>query len=274
MTNFIPQKKKKVSFQQNDTIITVESYLDYSSSIWYSQKEYRSFSLEETREQLSGPPSLRKVKRERSLRKNDIRRLVIEAQFIKFKGSEEYGTGDKKAQWLANFYTRHSGSFVIEARQRGIENDLELLNIKLREASSAMLKRSALFKTLTVSKTNNNNNTNNARWSDSQGVIKLGLGGAANSKDRAPIAVKSSSHLRRELCKDFDLNKNLIGTPFESIRMKQIDRHWSSEQKQHRWSAVPIQNKRRSVLKRDRPLKDIHPLALRRPSLSKRAALD
>lgn len=199
---------------------------------------------------------------------------MIEAQFIKFKGSEEYGTGDKKAQWLANFYTRHSGSFVIEARQRGIENDLELLNIKLREASSAMLKRSALFKTLTVSKTNNNNNTNNARWSDSQGVIKLGLGGAANSKDRAPIAVKSSSHLRRELCKDFDLNKNLIGTPFESIRMKQIDRHWSSEQKQHRWSAVPIQNKRRSVLKRDRPLKDIHPLALRRPSLSKRAALD
>ncbi|VEU40277.1 unnamed protein product [Pseudo-nitzschia multistriata] len=267
-----PQTEKEVRFRQADTIILVETHLNYAHSIWYSHEEYRLFNVEETREQLSTPMALRKEKRRRSLRAESIRQLVLEAQFMKFKGKKEDRI-EEKIQWLAGFYKSHSAPFAIEARQRGIENDLELLNMKLREASSAILKRSNLFKKLTVSKLNNIKNTNNARWSEQKDVMKGDLEGEEKKEDKTPIAVKSTSVLRRELCKDFDLKKRLIGTPIECLKTKRLTNdHWLNEQKQLRWSAIPIQSNRQGSSMKDRPLKDIHALICRRPLGGKKRA--
>lgn len=249
--------KNKVRFEETVTVNMIESHYKYTSSeclsVWYTKAEYRSFNLEETRELLSGPISMRKEKRRRSMRIDNVRYLVLQAQSVRLM-QKKRNTTDDYSTWLADFYSHHSKPCALAARQRGIENDLDLLNIKLRTASSTMLKRSTLFNKLNVSNTNSKG-SKNARWSEDDSSDEGTYGQAKRFKDVAPNAVKSSRNLRRELCKDLDLNKKMIGNPSDTNTFKPIDRRCSSGQKEDRWSAAPSKNGRRKVAKRDIPLK-------------------
>ena len=257
---FSIRNQKKVQFEERYTVTLVESYRDYSSSecrsVWYSEKEYRSFSLEKTWENLTASLPLRRKRHERTLRNENIRHLLVEAQSARFVRKKSSRRDCDFSQWLADFYEKHSEPCVIEARQRAIENDLELINIKLREASSRLLKRSTLFKKLEVS-TTYDKDTNNARWSGSEGTL---LG------DEAPHVVRSSYGLRRQLCKDFNLIKGVVGNSRSTSSKTKLINHMNKSKPKHdRWSAVPSKNGRRKSQKRDQPL---NPLSHRRISSS------
>ena len=251
--------KKKVRFDETVTVNIIESHHKYTSSeclsVWYTKPEYRSFNLEETRELLSGPTSIRKEKRRRSKRVDSVRYLVLQAQSVRMIQKKRNITDDYST-WLADFYTHHSEPCFLAARQRGIDNDLDLLNIKLRQSySSSILKCSTLFNKLNVSDTNNKG-SKNARWSEDDNSDE---GKTKRFKDVAPNAVMSSINLRRELCKDFGLNKKMVGNPSDTNTFKPIDRRRSSEQKEDRWSAAPSnKNGRRKVSKRDILLKPMN----------------
>jgi hypothetical protein len=203
MAGFILKDRKKVRFEERDsvTIVFVLSHRDYISSeyrsVWYTSTEYREFSSKQIREKLNAPLSERKEKHQRSHRINHLRRGVLHSQSDRQLRKKLRKTNSDYSQWLADFCKGCSESCVTEARQRGMENDLELLNIKIRE----LTKRQSLSTKRQLSKmtkTNNyyNQNTNNARWSTSE---------AKTLKDVAPNAIKRSPFLHRELCKELFL---------------------------------------------------------------------
>jgi len=129
--------KKKIRFEETVSVNIIESHNEYTSSeclsVWYTETEYRSFRLEKSRELLSGPRSLREEKRKRSLRLNHVRCIVLQAQSVRFLGKKQ-NKRVNDVKWLADFYSHHSEPCAKAARQRGIENDLDLLTFKLRDS--------------------------------------------------------------------------------------------------------------------------------------------
>jgi hypothetical protein len=268
------ETKKKVQFKDKTYVVDILSHHNYSNternSAWYNNKEYRAFQLDEKRELLSGPPFERKEKSRRTQQIDSVRSLVLEAQSFQRKQQVEItsilASHDNCNKWLAEYYKHHSESCATAARQRGLENDLELINInRVREASSMLLKHSALFKKLTVSKgtTNYTSANNNASWSpvidrDKQNSSLSSLSNKLiNNNDTSPNTVKSSRMLRLELCKDFDLKSKSMVNPTSTI--KSIDSFSPNKHRQdQRWSASnPSKNSRRKVSKRDTLLKPL-----------------
>ena len=221
-----------VSFNNDKTVSEIEHHCEFTSkermSIWYTDDDYRSFNLQETQEQLSGPLAAKIDKIERSRHIVNVQYLVLRAQMVQreIAKTDTNETEQDYSKWLADFYQLHSESCAIAARQRGLENDLCLLNIKLRDTSLMLLRNSFLFNGLSVSNNNNNNNNNNndkirypglvwrpdqnknnnigalannERWSVEEG--------STNSNKRVAFS-KSSRNFRRMLCKDLDLSSS------------------------------------------------------------------
>jgi hypothetical protein len=276
-------KDMTVSFNKDMTVNEIEHHCELTSkermSIWYTDDDYRSFNLQETQEQLSGPLAAKIDKIERSKHVIDVQYLVLRAQMVqrKIAKNDTNETKQDYSKWLADFYQHHSESCAIAARQRGLENDLCLLNIKLRDASSMLLKNSFLFNGLSVSNDNNSINNsvgaaaNNERWS---------VGEGCTNNNKRVASPKSSRNLRRMLCKDLDLSCKTIDvtvnpifsptsglTSLESIvspigcfskkkisKKKVSKKKVSCVQQQERW--CPISRKADSN-KKDLPLKPI-----------------
>jgi hypothetical protein len=104
-------------------------------------------------------------------------------------------TNHEYSKWLADFSKGRSEQCLIDAHQRGMENDLELLDIKMREMTSRLSK--GLPPLQQQKQEANLPSTRNTRWSTNGGKIV---------KDAAPNAIKRSPGLRRELCRDLDFH--------------------------------------------------------------------
>lgn len=267
------ETKKKVHFKAKTYVVDILSHHGYSNternSVWYDKDEYRTFQIDEIRELLSCPLFERKEKSRRTQQIDSIRSLVFEAQSFQRKQQVETtsipASHDNCSKWLAEFYKHHSESCAIAARQRGLENELELIK----------LKHSALFRKLTVSKGDPNYTSanNNARWSpvidgDKQNPSLSSLSNKlTNNNDTSPNTIKSSRMLRLELCKDFDLKGNSMINP--TITIKSIGSFSPNKQRQdQRWSASNTsKNSRRNVPKCDTLLKPLKH-SMTPPSLS------
>jgi len=201
MPRLIHEDRKKVRFKERDliTIVTVASHRDFTSSeclsVWYNPTEYRQFALKEIREMMNAPLLQRKEKHQKSHRINHLRRGVLHSQSDRRLQRKLRRANSDYSQWLADFCMGCSDSCVTEARQRGMENDLELLNIKIRELTERQQPLARKMQLSKMTKTSNcyNQNTSNARWSTSEPKTR---------KDVAPSAIKRSPGLRRELYKD------------------------------------------------------------------------
>lgn len=192
----------------------VQSHRDYSPlehrSVWYTPNEYGTFALNEVREKMSMPLDQRKEKHKRMLRIDNVRRTVLKSQSYQLLESRMPNTGNEYSEWLANYVQQHSEQSAAEARQRGIENDLELLDIKMQEMASRITKRQPIStKTQkNLQSTSKNSEMNkNERWSSN------------DLKDVAPTAIERSSTLRIELCKDFCHDKSIGGTLIKERRV-------------------------------------------------------
>jgi len=198
MTNY---STKKVSYNEDVTVKEISTHREWTSnerfSVWYTEDDYRQFALAEKNERLSDPISLKLDQVERSRRIEFVRYLVLRAQHIqrKIAKNNDWSKKEDSSKWLAEFYQHHSEECAIEARHRGLENKLLILDIKLRE----VLKHSALFKNLAVStKSSNNKNgcsSNKERW------LAVERGNAANSS-----YINSSPNT---LCEDLNLKEKL-----------------------------------------------------------------
>lgn len=202
--------RKTVRFSNSDSRSKkVPSHRDYSPlehrSVWYTPTEYGVFALNEVRDKMTMPLVQRKEKHKRMLRIDNVRRTVLKSQSYQLIESKLPNTGNEYTEWLATYVQRHSEQSAAEARQRGIENDLELLDIKMQEMASRITKR-ATIATKTQVELSKKTINNNARWSSD------------DLKDVAPTSIERSCTLRIELCKDFCLDKSIGGTPIEPER--------------------------------------------------------
>jgi hypothetical protein len=183
---------KKVSFNNIVAYTGIEKHQDWTfderSSVWYTRENYRSFAIEEYRQKIkSGQSTSSIIKYDKVQRMNRIRRIrsfVIKAQGIiqkknmlitKEDNNKNDGNGkkqhhhddDNNTKWLAELYHHHSKSCAVVARQRGLDNDMWLLNVKLQEAASILMTHSKLLLS---------NNNNDRLWSssidDGKGNIK------------------------------------------------------------------------------------------------------
>ena len=272
---------KKVCFNEDITTRTILSHRELTSnerlSVWYNDDDYFLFNLKENYRHLSDPSSLKVEQVQRSNRIEDVRYLVLRAQDVQRKFAKNNCDCSKKEQqknkeddskWFAKFCQHHSEQCVIAARQRGLENDLWLLDTKLQEASSMLLKHSTLFNNLTVStninrknknKKNDSTAENNGRWS----AIECCRNSYSNNKrsanstfnDSPPNAVKSSTSrtLRKVLREDFNLKTTKRVNPIFSPTSKIMETALKSTILPiSRWSATGT--KLDSNSKRDLPL--------------------
>jgi len=200
MTKAIVKAPRKVQFNRTVTITLVQSHREYSDtefqSLWYSDSEYRLFRLDEVHEKLSAPLRQRKKNEEKYHRREALRRLVVRSQDDRNLQRKLRQSNCDYSVWLANICKRESESCSVEARTRGMENDLDLLNFKMREMSSdlSMARSPAMLSTTNIRVSLDNQNTKNARWSPR---------GKDTLRDVAPNAIKRNTDLRRALCKDF-----------------------------------------------------------------------
>jgi len=190
----INKTRKNVRFKEN-SMTTIESHRDYTSSerrsMWYTRAEYRYFASKIRIENSDAPLPERKKRYHQSMRIKNIRRCVLKAQSNRFLlKKQRYGIQNDNSQWLSDYYKHHSKPCITEARQRGIENDLELLSIKMKDMNKKQSIRSSCSK---MYKTHYNKDTSNFRWSTRDTKVL---------KDVAPLSMARSSDLRRELCKD------------------------------------------------------------------------
>jgi len=154
MPRLIHEDRKKVRFKERDliTIVTVASHRDFTSSeclsVWYNPTEYRQLALKEIREMMNAPLQ-RKEEHQKSHRINHLRRGVLHSQSDRRLQRKLRRANSDYSQWLADFCMGCSDSCVTEARQRGMENDLELLNIKIRELTE---RQQPLARTMQLSK--------------------------------------------------------------------------------------------------------------------------
>jgi len=204
--------RKTVRFSKsNSRSRKVPSHRDYSPlehrSVWYTPTEYGAFALNEVREKMAMPLDERKEKHKRMLRIDNVRRTVLKSQSYQLIESKlPDDTGDEYTEWLATYVQRHSEQSAAEARQRGIENDLELLDIKMEEMASRITKRATTTTKSPVVQLSKKTINKNARWSND------------DLRDVAPTSIERSYNLRIELCNDFRLDKSIGGTPIEPER--------------------------------------------------------
>ncbi len=220
---FSSKSRKTVRFSESDSRSrNIPSHRDYSPlehrSVWYTPTEYGVFALNEVREKMTMPLVQRKEKHKRMLRIDNVRRTVLKSQSYQFLESKLPTTGNEYTEWLANYVHEHSEQSAAEARQRGIENDLELLDIKMQEMASRITTKRAPNTTSSATssitrrkhqeelKTNLSKNSvnKNARWSND------------DLRDVAPTIIERGYNLRIELCKDFCLDKSIGGTPIKA----------------------------------------------------------
>lgn len=207
MTRLVFSIEKKVVFEEFHIVKTVESHNDYTpserQSSWFTKKDYHQFALNNLHEKLTGPLSERKQKHERSMRIDNVRRSVLKAQsdrLLRHKLLKDNKDYSQYSEWLNDCIYEQSEQSAIEARQRGMENDLELLDIKMQEMTSRLSKRPAfLSRKMQTPTTNKYKNKKNARWSTNQ---------EKQQKDVAPHAVKRNPVLRGDLCSDICSDKS------------------------------------------------------------------
>lgn len=207
MTRVVFSVEKKVVFEEFHIVKTVESHNDYTpserQSSWFTKQDYRQFKLNVIHEKLTGPLSERKRKHERSMRIENVRRSVLKAQSNRLLGQKllkDNKDFSRYSEWLSDYVYEQSEQSAIEARQRGMENDLELLDIKMQEMTSRRSERPAfLSKKKQTPMTNKYNKKKNARWSTND---------EKQLKDVAPNAVKRNPVLRGDLCSDICSDKS------------------------------------------------------------------
>ena len=260
---------KKVCFNEDITTRTILSHRELTSnerlSVWYNDDDYFLFNLKENYRHLSDPSSLKVEQVQRSNRIEDVRYLVLRAQDVQRKFAKNNCDCSKKEQqknkeddskWFAKFCQHHSEQCVIAARQRGLENDLWLLDTKLKEESSMLLKHSTLFSRLTVSTNINRRNKNKNKIKNKDKNKNKNKNGSPVSNQRSsaiecrrnswshgsnsafidspPNAVKRSTSrtLRKVLREDFNLKTTKIANSIFSPTSKTL------ETSRNRWSAT------------------------------------
>ena len=143
------------------TVRKIRSHLEYTfderSSVWYTDKEYRSFKLGKINDTLSSRSILKREKIHRK-RIDDVRYLVLRAQEVKQKlvrNGLSSGSGDY-SEWLAQFYETKSEPCAIAAHQRGVQvqvqNERETIRM-WREASSMNAKFTTTWSNTRCTKT-------------------------------------------------------------------------------------------------------------------------
>ncbi len=214
--SFSPRSGKTVRFKDGDSESrNIPSYRDYTPlelrSMWYTPTEYGKFALNEVREKMTLPLDERKEKHKRMLRIDNVRRTVLKSQSYQLLESKLPNSSTEYSQWMENYVQRHSNQSAAEARQRGIENDLELLDIKMKEMASRITKRPPMSPKTKATKKTSNKNAKNARWATND---------AKSPRDVAPCAIERSSGLRIDLCNDFCNDNNSAGeTPMKEHRV-------------------------------------------------------
>lgn len=201
-----PPIRKAVSFSEYDFEMEVSSYHEYTPievrSVWYSPKDYGVFALNERKEKMALSLDQQKEKHKRMLRINNVRRSILKSQSDQMLRKKMYNTDyELSACRLAKCVKQHTEQSAIEARQRGMENDLEILKIKMQEMNSRITNRATFRTRIDAVKISNKNNWNNrnARWS-------------SNPKDIAPGVIERSSSLRKLLRTDLRSEKTVGGT--------------------------------------------------------------
>lgn len=139
MGNFKNDSDRRICFDSNPDILTVDSHLDYTeherSSAWYTPGECHCFREEYDRE--SSDKSIETFELERAQRIDEVRDLLLKAQDVQRsircnndkKSDCDHDTENKSnakwgsySRWLADFYKHHSEECAIAARHRGLEN--------------------------------------------------------------------------------------------------------------------------------------------------------
>jgi len=195
-TKTILKTQKIVRFEENSTTI-IASHRDYTisehRSVWYIEGQYRSFALKNRMEKMAAPLFKRQERQKQSQR-------VLQAQSNQSSRKRQRNKiRNENSQSLSDYYKDMSEGCLNEAQQRGMENDLELLDIKIQEISDMQKRRWSYH---VPSKTSYNEYaTKNARWSTRETNI---------SKDVSPTAIKRRPSLRPILCKDLYPDKNLV----------------------------------------------------------------
>lgn len=195
----IPKIRKAVRFGEKSTT-TIASHRDYTllehRSAWYTEGEYCSFASKIHMEKMSAPSLERQERHKQSMRNDKIRHCVLQAHSNKSTLKRQRNKiSDEKCKRLSDYYKYLSEACLIEARQRGIENDLELLDIKIREIS--MKQPRGLNSRLSSKSCFKKDNIKNARWSTRESNVP---------KDVAPTAIR---RVRPALIKDVCSNKNI-----------------------------------------------------------------
>lgn len=202
-TKTILKTRKIVRFEENSTTI-IASHRDYTisehRSVWYIEGQYRSFALKNRMEKMAAPLFKRQERQKQSMRNDNIRQRVLQAQSNQSSRKRQRNKiRNENSQRLSDYYKHMSEACLNEAQQRGMENDLELLDIKIQEISDMQKRR---WSYQLPSKTSYNEYaTKNARWSTRETNIP---------KDVAPTAIKRGLSLRPILCKDLYADKNLV----------------------------------------------------------------
>jgi len=187
-----PPIRKTVSFSEYDFEMQVTSLRDYTPmeirSVWYTDKDYGVFALNELKEKMSSLDEQKK-KHKRMLRIESVRRSVLKSQADQMLRKKMRDTNNEYSTWLAKYVKKYTEQSAIEARQRGMENDLEILKMKMQEMNSRSTRPAFRTKIDAVKASNKNSNNRNARWS-------------SNPKDVAPGVIERSSSLRKLLRTD------------------------------------------------------------------------
>lgn len=202
-TKTILKTRKIVRFEENSTTI-IASHRDYTisehRSVWYIEGQYRYFALRNRMEKMAAPLFKRQERQKQSMRNDNTRQRVLQAQSNQSSRKRQRNKiRNENSQRLSDYYKDMSEACLNEAQQRGMENDLELLDIKIQEISDMQKRRWSYH---VPSKTSYNEYaTKNARWSTRETNI---------SKDVSPTAIKRRPSLRPILCKDLYPDKNLV----------------------------------------------------------------
>lgn len=197
-----PLSVKAVRFDAYDSESQIPSHRDYTNaehrSMWCTEDDYCIFALNELRHEMTLSFEQQKQRHQKTQRIDNVRRNVV------------------KSAWVTDFVHRQSEKAAIEARQRGMENELEVLKIKMEEMTTKLTQRPALFRTkVEAVKTSNRNSSNSksARWAAlkkdiAPGAIERQTSVTAADKDAAPMAIERQSSIRKLLCADILPEKN------------------------------------------------------------------
>ena len=223
--NMTKYKNKKVCFDYSETVKEIPTHREWTHSerlsVWYTDDDFVMFILAEKYKCLSGSSSQKVEHIQRSKRIENVRYLVLQVYHVQRKIAKK-ACPQKQEQdkdevdhskwsdwcWLAEFYQHHSKHCAIGARQRGLENDLWLIDVKIREAS-------ILLNNLTISNNNTSGNNKNDSSANNEQCSAVKRGNYNSNKrsaissfnDYSPNAVIRNRKLRKVLWKDLNNSK-------------------------------------------------------------------